>query len=128
MGNKGVIVSGGNTSVPYVNMNSGSMGNPMQGMVRIYGSDMQVFDGSNWINLAASYATVELDAETQRLLEYVRRQEKEELEIKALISGHHHPAVRIAQENLNKANEELIRAKQQLKATVILSKEHEINE
>ena len=45
-GTCGVTVSAGNTSVPYVNQN---INNPMQGMIRINGSDMQVFDGSNWI-------------------------------------------------------------------------------
>jgi hypothetical protein len=74
MGTKGVVVSGGNTSVPYVNMASGSMGNPMQGMLRIHGSDMQVFDGGSWLNIATSYATVELDQETQDLLMWARAQ------------------------------------------------------
>ena len=93
-------------------------------MMRIWGSDMQVFDGSIWQNIQSSYATVELDAETQRLLEYVRKQQKEDDELRALVSEHYHPAVRIAQENLNKVIEDLERAKKQLKATVILSKEH----
>jgi hypothetical protein len=120
-GSQGVIVNGGNTSLPYVNQN---VSNPMQGMIRVWGTDLQVFDGTGWANIASSYATIELDSETRNLLDYVRQQRKEELELKALISGHHHPAVRIAQENLNKVIEELDRAKQQLKATVILSKEH----
>ena len=120
-GSQGVIVNGGNTSLPYVNQN---VSNPMQGMIRVWGTDLQVFDGANWAGIASSYATIELDSETRNLLDYVRKQRKEELELKALVSGHHHPAVRIAQENLNKVIEELDRAKQQLKATVILSKEH----
>jgi hypothetical protein len=125
MGSNGVIVSGGNTSLQYVSQNSS---NPMQGMIRVWGTDMQVFDGTAWVNIQTSYATVELDAETQTLLQYVRQQRKEDAELRALISGHHHPAVRIAQENLNKVLEDLNRAKQQLKATVILSKEYENNE
>jgi len=74
MGTKGIVVSGGNTSMPYVNMASGSLGNPMQGMLRIHGSDMQVFDGSSWQDIATSYATVELDQETQDLLMWARAQ------------------------------------------------------
>lgn len=124
-GSQGVIVNGGNTSLPYVNQNST---NPMQGMVRVWGTDLQVFDGTNWSTIPSSYATIELDSETRNLLDYVREQRKEELQLKALISGHTHPAVKIAQENLNKVMEELDRAKQQLKATVILSKEYENNE
>jgi endoglucanase Acf2 len=123
MGSKGVNVLGGNTSLQYVNQNSS---NPMQGMVRVYGSDLQVFDGSNWSNIASSYATVELDAETQTLLQWIREKQKEEREIESLSNDH--PAVRIAKENLNKVKAEMERAEQQLKATVILSKEYEINE
>jgi hypothetical protein len=121
MGSKGVIVSGGNTSLPYVGPN---VNNPMTGMIRINNTELEVFNGSNWQMISSSYATVELDAETQRLLEYVRKQQKEDDELRALVSEHYHPAVRIAQENLNKVIEDLERAKKQLKATVILSKEH----
>ena len=71
MGGKGVNVNGGNTSVPYVNMNTT---NPMQGMIRIWGSDMQVFDGNNWTTMSTSYATAELDGHTQSLLSWVEAQ------------------------------------------------------
>jgi len=124
-GSQGVIVNGGNTALPYIPPNAS---NPVQGMIRINNTDFEVFSGSGWMPLPSSYATVELDSETRNLLDYVREQRKEELQLKALISGHNHPAVRIAQENLNKVMEELDRAKQQLKATVILSKEYENNE
>jgi hypothetical protein len=121
-GGPGVIVDGGNTSVPYISQNSN---NPMQGMVRVWGTDLQVYDGNVWQTLMSSYATVQLDPETERLLNYVRKQEQEEKEIRALISGHHHPAVEAAQDNLNKVLEDVERAKRQLKATVILSKDYE---
>jgi hypothetical protein len=71
MGSKGVMVMGGNTSVPYVSQNNT---NPMQGMIRIWGSDMQVFDGNNWMPMSTSYATVELDQDTQDLLQWARAQ------------------------------------------------------
>jgi hypothetical protein len=116
MGSNGVVVSGGNTSLQYVNQN---VSNPMQGMIRVWGTDMQVFDGSNWQNMQTSYATVELDVETQNLLQWIRNKKKEEAEIEAFSKDH--PAIKIALENLNKAE-------QQLKATVILSKEYENNE
>ena len=123
MGSKGVNVLGGNTSLQYVNQNTS---NPMQGMVRIWGTDLQVFDGAAWCNIQSNYATVELDGETQVLLEYIRKKQKEEQEIEVLSKDH--PAVRIAKENLNKVKAELENAEKQLKATVILSKEYEINE
>jgi hypothetical protein len=112
-GSQGVIVNGGNTSLPYVNQN---VSNPMQGMIRVWGTDMQVFDGTNWSVIASSYATVELDSETRNLLQWIRDKKKEEAEIGALSKDH--PAIKIALENLNKAQ-------QQLKATVILSKEYD---
>lgn len=71
MGGQGVVVNGGNTSVPYVNQNHG---NPIQGMIRVWGSDMQVFDGNSWITMSTSYATVELDGNTQSLLKWVEAQ------------------------------------------------------
>ena len=123
MGSKGVFVGGGNTSLQYVSQN---VGNPMQGMIRVWGTDMQVFDGSGWQNIQSSYASIELDNDTQSLLQWIRNKRAEEQEIESLAADH--PAVRIAKENLNKARAEIERAEQQLKATVILSKEYEINE
>jgi hypothetical protein len=121
-GNTGVIVDGGNTMLPYVSQDSNT---PMQGMIRVWGTDLQVYSNGSWQNIVSSYATVRLDPETERLLNYVRKQEQEDKELRALVSGHHHPAVELAQENLNKVLDDLDRAKRQLKATVILSKEYE---
>ena len=84
MGNQGVVVNGGNTSVPYVNQNNS---NPMQGMIRVYGSDMQVFDGSNWQILSTSYATVSLDQDTQDLLQWARTQRQLDLNRATLIEN-----------------------------------------
>ena len=100
MGNQGVVVSAGNTSVPYVNQNSS---NPMQGMIRIWGSDMQVFDGTAWINMATSYATVSLDQETQDLLQWARTQRQLEQNRATLIENN--PA-------LEKAYRAVLRAEQ----------------
>lgn len=122
MGSKGVNVLGGNTSLQYVNQNPN---NPMQGMVRVWGTDLQVFDGSTWQNIQSSYATIELDTETQAMLQWIRDKQAEERQIDALSNDH--PAVRIAKENLNKVKAEMARAEQQLKATVILSKDYENN-
>jgi hypothetical protein len=66
---KGTVVSGGNYGYPYIPMNST---NPIQGMLRLNNQDMQVFDGSSWITVGASYASVDLDVDTQSLLEWAR--------------------------------------------------------
>ena len=71
MGTCGVTVSAGNTTVPYINQNHS---NPMQGMIRIWGSDMQVFDGTAWMNLSTSYATVTLDQDILDIIQWARTQ------------------------------------------------------
>ena len=100
MGNQGVTVNGGNVSLPYVNQNSN---NPMQGMIRLNGSDLQVFDGSSWMMLGSSYATVELDGNTQSLLKWVEAQRA--ISFKRLEAAQKHPA-------LNKALEAIARAEE----------------
>ena len=84
MGNKGVVVSGGDVSTPYINNNSS---NPIQGMIRLWGNDFQVFDGNMWIQLASSYATVSLDQETQDLLQWARTQRQLEMNRATLIEN-----------------------------------------
>ncbi len=98
MGNGNVMVSGGNTSVPYVNQNNT---NPMQGMIRIWGNDMQVFDGNNWMNMSTSYATVELTGETQSLLQWAREQRDKQLKREQLVKTN--PALQKALEAIERA-------------------------
>lgn len=114
-GSNGVNVSGGNTSLQYVNQN---VSNPMQGMIRVWGTDMQVFDGNGWQNIQSSYATVELDTETKMLLDWARAKKIEEELFLTLPSDH--PAVRAAKQNLNDAKLEVKRLEEQLKITEIL--------
>ena len=80
-----VQVGAGNTSVPYVNQNTN---NPMQGMIRVWGTDMQVFDGSNWMNITTSYATVGLDMSTEEAIQWAKRKIVEERELKARMERH----------------------------------------
>ena len=74
---KYTVVSSGNTSVPYVNQN---INNPIQGMIRISGNDMQVFDGSNWMMMSTSYASVGLSPEAEALLDWAKKKRDEEME------------------------------------------------
>ena len=80
-GGKYTVVSSGNVSVPYINPN---MNNPIQGMMRISGSDLQVFDGSSWIVMNTSYATVGLTGEAESLLDWAKQKRQEELELEML--------------------------------------------
>ena len=113
LGNSGLTVSGGNNSMPYVNQD---MSNPMQGMMRVWGSEMQVFNGTSWMPMNTSYATVGLDQETQNLLSWAKSKQRQEIEILEIATKNE--AVRIALENVKEAQEQL---------TIIahLSREHE---
>ena len=118
MGSNGITVGGGNTSLQYVNQNSS---NPMQGMIRVWGTDLQVFDGNSWATIQSSYATVELSGDIQHLLNWVKKKKLDEEMI--LTWPSEHPAIKIAKQNLNKAKLEVIRLEEQLEITQILSKE-----
>jgi hypothetical protein len=71
MGGPGVVVVGGNTTLPYVPQNSN---NPIQGMIRVNNQDLEVFNGSTWTIMSTNYATVNLDPDTQDLLQWARAQ------------------------------------------------------
>ena len=118
MGSNGIAVNGGNTSLPYINSNSN---NPIAGMIRLWGSDMQCFDGNAWVHINTSYATVELDTETKMLLEWAKKKKVEE---ELLITApREHPAVKAAKQNLNNAKLEVKRLEDQLKITEVLVNE-----
>jgi hypothetical protein len=112
-GLNGIQVLAGDTSVPFVSPNTEI---PLTGMIRIHNSDMQVYDGHRWMNINASYATVQLDTETQNLLHWVKSKQQQEIELLELASKNE--AVRIALENVKKAQD-------QLTITAHLSREHE---
>ena len=100
LGEKGIVVGSGNTNVPYVNQNHS---NPMQGMIRVWGTDMQVFDGSAWMNMTTSYATVSLDQETQDLIMWAKAQRQ--MAMNRLTLAQNNPALMKALEKLKKAED-----------------------
>ena len=80
-GTCGVIVSAGNTSLPYVPSN---ISNPMQGMLRINSTDIEVFNGTSWQMISSSYATVTLDQEVLDVIQWARKKRSEEQELQKL--------------------------------------------
>lgn len=84
-GSAHVVVNGGNTSVPYVPMNAS---NPIQGMIRVNGTDMQVFDGTTWIMMNTSYATVALSPTTEEVIDWARRKMQEEKDLHERMKQH----------------------------------------
>ena len=118
LGTGGVTVMGGNTSVPYINMNSET---PMQGMIRVWGTDIQVFNGTSWAMIPSSYATVQLDPTSQKIISWVKKKMVEEEFLLTLPSDN--TAVKLAKQNINRIKQELARAEEQLKITEILSQD-----
>jgi hypothetical protein len=112
-GISGITVSGGNTALPYVGPNAN---NPMTGMLRINGTEMEVFNGSSWQMLSTSYATVGLDQDVLDLVQWARKRRDEENAWYKLATSNE--AVRIALEQLEQA-------KTRLELTAILSREYE---
>lgn len=98
MGGFNVVVNGGNTSVPYVNQNTN---NPITGMVRVWGSDMQVFDGTAWVTMASSYATVDLSPDAQSLLQWARMERDKQSKREQLIKNN--PSLQKAMEAIHRA-------------------------
>lgn len=69
MGSQGVIVDGGNNSLPYHSLNPSDS---FSGLLRLSGSDIQYYNNGAWNNLPTSYATVRLDAGVESVMNWVR--------------------------------------------------------
>jgi hypothetical protein len=112
-GGRYINVVGGNPINPYI-----PPGGQSAGMIR-YNTNMnnvEVYDGQVWKELSNGYTSVALNAEAEALLDWAREKRNEEMKLEALAKEH--PAINIALGNLKKA-------KIQLDATIILSKEHD---
>ena len=103
----------GGNSIPYVSYNSN---NPVQGMLRIAGSDMEVFDGNTWTKIYAGSANVGLNSDAEAAISWAIKQMKQEKEWYELASTNE--AVRIALDQLEQA-------RTRLELTTILAKEYE---
>ena len=109
----GVTVSGGNTTLPYVPNNQN---NPIQGMIRVSNTDLEVFNGSSWQQLSTSYATVGLDQDVLDIVQWARKKRDEEMMWQSL--ANENKAVKIALDNLEQA-------RQQLDITAKLAREYD---
>ena len=75
----GIQIDHGYSSMPYINSNNN---NPMQGMLRVSGNDMQVFDGSSWITVGGSFPTISLNGAAQSAILWAQQKMAEEASIK----------------------------------------------
>ena len=99
-GTIGVTVNGGMNSLPYIAPNSN---NPVQGMIRINNTDLEVFNGTGWQSLPSSYATVSLDQDTQDLLQWARAQRT--MAMNRLTLAQNNPALMKALEAIKRAED-----------------------
>ena len=99
----GINVSGAyGASLPYINSNTS---NPMQGMLRINGSSLQVFDGNSWLSVGTQMPTVELNGAAMSAINWAQTKMAEEAELQALAKKH--PAVADALNTVNEAHNKL---------------------
>jgi len=90
-------VQGGNSGSNYINGYSGAQG---VGNLRFNtaNQNMEIWDGSNWIVMATSHATVGLDAEAVELLDWARAKLLQEQRIERLAKKH--PGIQDLQQKL----------------------------
>jgi hypothetical protein len=97
-GTLGVIIAGGNTSLPYIAPNTS---NPMTGMLRVHNTDIEVFNGSNWQIFPSSYTTVSLDQDVLDVIQWARKQRDKQLDRERRIQNN--PALKKAYEAIERA-------------------------
>ena len=72
-------------------------------MIRVNGTEMEVFNGNNWQMLSTSYATVGLDQETQDLLNWAKAQRQ--MALNRMTLAQNNPALLKALEAIKRAEE-----------------------
>ena len=96
------MVTGGTANNPYISPGSAGAGmmrwNPNMNC-------MEINDGNMWKMLETSYASVGLTGEAESLLDWAREERNKQLEWERLASNN--KGVKLALENLNKAQEQL---------------------
>ena len=113
IGGNNVVVNNGSSFMPYVKMS-----NPSAGMTRYNGNNqsMEVYDGASWLQFASNHATIELTGTANAAITWALAKMSEEAQLERLAAEH--PAVKAAYENMKRAAE-------QLKTTIILSKDEQ---
>jgi hypothetical protein len=110
MSNSRHLVTQGGASGTYYNNSS----QPMTGMLRYHsGGRVEVFDGMSWTQVSTTQS-ITLGPDAESAIEWALKKQREELELERLTKEH--PAVKAAYENTKRAEE-------QLKTTIILSKD-----
>lgn len=76
---------GGNTSysTPYIDATR-----PSAGMVRYLNNNLEIYDGTNWVMMQASYPQVELSGHVQAVINWAQTKMAEEAQLKELALKH----------------------------------------
>ena len=101
------------STLPYVSHNPS---NPAQGMLRINGYDMEVFDGSSWMKIYLSNADIGLSGTANSAIDWAIKKMDEEKAWQKLAEKN--SAVKIALDNLEEA-------RRQVDIIAKLAREHE---
>ena len=101
-GGNGIQIDGGYARFPYISNNPN---NPMSGMLRISGNDLQVFDGNSWLNVGGAYPTISINGAEYSAIQWAQEKMNEEANVKALAAKH--PAVADAVNTIKEAHEKL---------------------
>lgn len=110
------LYTSGGGSLPYVSVTYNGNNNPMHGMLRVNGSEMEVFDGSSWIKIYQGSANIGLNSSASAAIDWAIQKMEEEKSWKELAEKNQ--AVKIALDNLEQA-------RQQVDIIAKLAREHE---
>lgn len=98
----GLSVSGSTNSLPYINMSI-----PSAGMMRYNGNSqcIEIYDGTTWLSLYFSNASISLDFDALELLRWVKEYKNREIRVQKLAEND--TSVRTALDHVNDAKEKL---------------------
>jgi hypothetical protein len=92
------VMGGAPPSMPYVSTGSN---NPVEGMVRINGSDFQVYANGMWTSVGGGYATVNMTPQADSVLRWATNKMREEQERER--RAREHPALQNALDAIKRA-------------------------
>lgn len=97
-----LYVDNGYSSMPYVSPNAN---NPMQGMLRMNGSNMEVFDGTSWISVGLQNINISLNQQAVQALDWCQKKIIEETKLTELAKNS--PTIADALASYNEARTKL---------------------
>ncbi len=112
-GNNHIVVTNGHSPGPYIDNYSNKS---MVGMVRYTNGHLEAYDGNNWLTVSGHPVSIDLSGSANSAIAWAMNKMAEEADLARL--SYDHPAVKAAYENMKRAAE-------QLKATIILSKDEQ---